>query len=51
MTLIGLDVGIVYFVYDGALGNNAGLLFGSGPRYRAADQNRDGLICGLPLSP
>ncbi|MDO9169785.1 MAG: transposase [Methylobacter sp.] len=25
LTLIGLDLGIVYFVYDGALGNNAGL--------------------------
>lgn len=25
LTLIGLDVGIIYFVYDGALGNNAGL--------------------------
>lgn len=25
LALIGLDLGIVYFVYDGALGNNAGL--------------------------
>jgi len=25
LTLIGLNLGIVYFVYDGALGNNAGL--------------------------
>lgn len=25
LTLIGLDVNVVYFVYDGALGNNAGL--------------------------
>ena len=25
LELIGLDLGIVYFVYDGALGNNAGL--------------------------
>jgi putative transposase len=25
LILIGLDLGIVYFVYDGALGNNAGL--------------------------
>jgi putative transposase len=25
LTLIGLDLGILYFVYDGALGNNAGL--------------------------
>jgi putative transposase len=25
LTLAGLDLGIVYFVYDGALGNNAGL--------------------------
>jgi hypothetical protein len=25
LTLIGLDLGIIYFVYDGALGNNAGL--------------------------
>jgi putative transposase len=25
LTLIGLDLGVVYFVYDGALGNNAGL--------------------------
>jgi len=25
LTLIGLDLGIVYFVYDGALGNNASL--------------------------
>jgi putative transposase len=25
LKLIGLDLGIVYFVYDGALGNNAGL--------------------------
>lgn len=25
LMLIGLDLGIVYFVYDGALGNNAGL--------------------------
>jgi putative transposase len=25
LVLIGLDLGIIYFVYDGALGNNAGL--------------------------
>ena len=25
LTLIGLDVDVIYFVYDGALGNNAGL--------------------------
>jgi hypothetical protein len=25
LTLVGLNLGIVYFVYDGALGNNAGL--------------------------
>ena len=25
LALIGLDLSVVYFVYDGALGNNAGL--------------------------
>ena len=28
LELVGLDLGIVYFVYDGALGNNAGLQVG-----------------------
>lgn len=37
--LIGLDLGIVYFVYDGALGNNAGL--------QAVKQTGLHLICKL----
>ena len=39
LILIGLDLGIVYFVYDGALGNNAGL--------QAVRQTGLHLICKL----
>lgn len=39
LTLIGLNLGIVYFVYDGALGNNAGL--------QAVKQTGLHLICKL----
>ncbi|MEI6708685.1 MAG: transposase [Methylococcales bacterium] len=39
LTLIGLDLNLVYFVYDGALGNNAGL--------QAVTQTGLHLICKL----